>query len=102
MNKSPWAALLLFAVFGVIFVAVWHVSTLDPEMKGNKLPGPGPTARDGWALLNTKGGVFAYSMADGTELWRHGPCEDVRVQGADVWVFGQTSVDVWRVGPKAK
>ena len=73
MQKSPWAWVVLFLVFGAIFVAVWHVTTLDPEMKGNKLPGPVPTAKDGWALLkdpfydhgsNDKGiGIYAgYSI----------------------------------------
>jgi len=72
-NKSPWAALILFVVFGLVFVAVWHFATLDPEQKGNKLPGPLPTAQDGWALLrepfydrgsNDKGiGIYAmYSI----------------------------------------
>jgi nitrate/nitrite transport system permease protein len=42
---------LLFLVFGAVFVAIWHFGTLDPQQLGNKLPGPLATAREGWSLL---------------------------------------------------
>jgi len=73
MNR-PWAnAVALFAVFGVVFLFAWHVATLDPQQKGDKLPGPAATAKEARALFgepfydrgsNDKGiGIYAiYSI----------------------------------------
>lgn len=73
MRGNFGAALLLFVAFGAAFVIVWHAATLDPEGRGNKLPGPAATAREAASLLkepfydrgsNDKGiGIYAlYSI----------------------------------------
>jgi RNA polymerase sigma factor (sigma-70 family) len=55
-----------------------------------------------WALLTNKEEAIVYSLVDGKELWRQEKIEDARVQGSDIWVFGQKSVEVWRVGVKTQ
>jgi nitrate/nitrite transport system permease protein len=52
MQQTFWRALALFLLFGAVFVFVWHAATLDPEQKGNKLPGPLATAKEARTLFS--------------------------------------------------
>lgn len=73
MTAGPWRWLTLCAFLGFLALLGWHVMTLDPQKKGDRLPGPVATFKEAWELLkdpfydkgsNDKGiGVYAaYSI----------------------------------------
>jgi len=73
MTAATWRWVTLCGLLGLIGLATWHIGTVDPERKGNRLPGPGATFKEAWELLkdpfydkgsNDKGiGVYAaYSI----------------------------------------
>lgn len=55
-----------------------------------------------WVLLTGNGKAIMHSLDDGKELWRQENIEDAKVQGPDIWIFGQKSVDILRVDFKTK
>ena len=51
-----------------------------------------------WVLLTGGGTAVVHTLADGKECWRKENVETARVQGSTIWLFSETSVELWRMG----